>query len=244
VIYYGAAPISVPLLQKTTEVFACDLIQGYGLTEATGALTYLNEYDHEKALAGQAHLLESAGKPAVGTKVRICDDDGNEVPRCTVGEIVAKGPQVMKGYWNDTAATDKVLNAEGWLRTGDAGMMDDEGYVYLKDRIKDMIVSGGENIYPVEVENALAEHSDILECAVIGVPDVKYGETVMAVCVLRKGVTLTADEVIAHCRQHIGGYKVPRKVSFLDELPRNASGKVLKRVLREPYWADQNRQVG
>ncbi|WP_158970759.1 long-chain-fatty-acid--CoA ligase [Chachezhania sediminis] len=244
VIYYGAAPISVPLLQRTTEVFRCDLIQGYGLTEATGALTYLNEYDHEKALKGQAHLLESAGKPAVGTKIRICDDDGRELPRGEVGEIVAKGPQIMKGYWQDKAATDKVLDADGWLRTGDAGMMDGEGYVYLKDRIKDMIVSGGENIYPVEVENALSEHRDIAECAVIGVPDVKYGETVMAVCVMRAGASLTADDVIAHCRQHIGGYKVPRKVTFLDALPRNASGKVLKRVLREPYWENRTRQVG
>lgn len=243
VIYYGTSPISVPLLQRTTEVFACDLIQGYGLTEATGALTYLNEYDHHLALKGKPHLLESAGRPAVGTQVRICDTEGNEVPRGTVGEIVGRGPQVMRGYWSDQTATEKVLGADGWLRTGDAGMMDEEGYVYLKDRIKDMIVSGGENIYPVEVENALAEHPDILECAVIGVPDVKYGETVMAVCVLRGSASLTADEVILHCRKYIGGYKVPRRVTFLDALPRNASGKILKRVLREPHWAGQTRQI-
>jgi len=244
VIYYGTSPISVPLLQRATEVFACDLIQGYGLTEATGALTYLNEYDHQKALKGQPHLLESAGRPAVGTEVMICDNQGREVPHGTVGEIVGRGPQVMRGYWRDQVATERVLSADGWLRTGDAGMMDEDGYIYLKDRIKDMIVSGGENIYPVEVENALAGHSDILECAVIGVPDLKYGETVMAVCVLREGASLTADQVISHCRQHIGGYKVPRRVTFLEQLPRNASGKILKRVLREPYWADQIRQIG
>lgn len=244
VIYYGAAPISVPLLQRTTQVFKCDLIQGYGLTEATGGLTYLNEYDHGKALEGAAHLLESAGKAAVGCKLKICDSEGRELPRGEIGEIVAKGPNVMQGYWSDPAATKAVLSEEGWLRTGDAGMIDDEGYLYLKDRVKDMIVSGGENIYPVEVENALAEHPEIAEAAVIGVPDEKYGETVMAVCVLRPGATLSAENVIAHCRKHIGGYKVPRKVAFLDELPRNPSGKVLKRELRKPYWDGAGRQVG
>lgn len=244
VIYYGAAPISVPLLQRTTEVFKCDLIQGYGLTEATGGLTYLNEYDHQKALEGAAHLLESAGKAAVGCRLKICDMSGRELPKGEVGEIVAQGPNVMQGYWNDPEATKAVLDGDGWLRTGDAGMMDDEGYLYLKDRVKDMIVSGGENIYPVEVENALAQHPQIAEAAVIGVPDQKYGETVMAVCVLRPGADLTRDDVIAHCRNHIGGYKVPRKVSFLSELPRNPSGKVLKRELRKPYWDAENRQVG
>lgn len=244
VIYYGAAPISAPLLQRTTQVFKCDLIQGYGLTEATGGLTYLNEYDHAKALEGAAHLLESAGKAAVGCKLKICDSTGRELPHGEVGEIVAKGPNVMQGYWNDPAATKSVLSEDGWLRTGDAGMVDAEGYLYLKDRVKDMIVSGGENIYPVEVENALAEHPEIADAAVIGVPDEKYGETVMAICVLRPGATLNAEDVIAHCRKHIGGYKVPRKVAFLDELPRNPSGKVLKRELRKPYWESAGRQVG
>lgn len=244
VIYYGAAPISVPLLQRTTQTFKCDLIQGYGLTEATGGLTYLNEHDHRKALEGQTHLLESAGKPAVGCKLRICDDAGRELEAGEVGEIVAKGPNVMVGYWGDQDATDTVLSADGWLRTGDAGMIDNEGYLYLKDRVKDMIVSGGENIYPVEIENALAQHPEIAESAVIGIPDEKYGETVMAVCVLRPDTTLTVEDVIAHCRSHIGGYKVPRKVSFIEEMPRNASGKVLKRELREPYWKSGGRQIG
>jgi len=244
VIYYGAAPISVPLLQRTTQVFKCDLIQGYGLTEATGGLTYLNEYDHAKALVGAAHLLESAGKAAVGCALRICDSAGRDLPPGQVGEIVAKGPNVMQGYWNDPVATQAVLSEDGWLRTGDAGMIDAEGYLYLKDRVKDMIVSGGENIYPVEVENALAEHPEIAEAAVIGVPDERYGETVLAVCVPRQGATVSAEDVIAHCRKHIGGYKVPRQVAFLDALPRNPSGKVLKRELRKPYWEGVARQVG
>jgi acyl-CoA synthetase (AMP-forming)/AMP-acid ligase II len=160
-----------------------------------------------------------------------------------VGEITARGPQLMRGYWNLEEATAKTL-AGGWLHTGDAGYLDDDGYLFIQDRVKDMIVSGGENVYPREVENALFEHPDIVDAAAIGVPDSKYGETVMAFVVARPGATLGTEDVSAHCRAHLAGYKIPRRVEFCEALPRNASGKVLKTELRAPYWEGHTRNVG
>ncbi|MCC7426940.1 MAG: long-chain-fatty-acid--CoA ligase [Alphaproteobacteria bacterium] len=244
VIYYGAAPISVPLLRRAMAVFRCDLIQGYGLTESAGGIAYLNEYDHQKALDGRPGLLRSTGRPVVLADVRIFDAEDREVPRGTVGELVVRGPNVMKGYWSNPEATAEAMRG-GWLHSGDAASMDEEGYVYLHDRIKDMIVSGGTNIYPREIEGALAEHPDIADVAVIGVPDPKWGEAVMAICVLRPGVRPPSEEaLIAFCRERIGGYKIPRRYAFVDALPRNPSGKVLKRVLRAPYWKDADRAIG
>lgn len=241
VIYYGAAPISVALLRRALEVFRCDLIQGYGLTESAGGIAYLNEYDHAKALAGRPELLRSTGRAVVLAEIRIVDERGNEVPRGTIGELVVRGPNVMRGYWRDPEATAEALR-DGWLHSGDAASMDEEGYIYLHDRLKDMVVTGGVNVYPREIENALAEHPAIADVAVIGVPDARWGEALLAVCVAR-GAPPSEAELIEFCRARLGGYKVPRRYSFVSALPRNASGKVLKRVLREPHWAAESRGI-
>ena len=242
VIYYGAAPIAESTLKRALEVFKCDLIQGYGQTESTGGIAYLNEVDHKKALAGRPELLRSTGRAVVLAELRVVDAEDRELPRGSVGELVVRGPNVMKGYWRNPEATAEAMR-NGWLHTGDAASMDAEGYVFLQDRIKDMIVSGGTNIYPNEVESALLEHADLADVAVIGIPDAHWGEAVMAVCVARGERQPPPEELIAFCRERLGGYKIPRRYEFVKELPRNASGKILKRVLREPYWKDVKRGI-
>lgn len=242
VIYYGAAPISDMVLRRALATFDCPLIQGYGLSESTGGIAYLNEVDHRKALAGRPDLLKSTGRAVVLAEISIRDPQGNPVPPGTVGELCVRGPNVMKGYWRNPEGTAQAIR-NGWLHSGDAAYLDAEGYVFLQDRIKDMIVSGGTNLYPMEIESALAEHPDIRDVAVIGVPDDRWGEAAMAVCVTRSGQPLDPEELIAFCRDRLGGYKIPRRYSFVDELPRNASGKILKRVLREPYWTGRTRSI-
>ena len=160
-----------------------------------------------------------------------------------VGEIAVKGPQLMKSYWNLPEETAKAL-VDGWLYTGDAARMDEEGFIYIQDRIKDMIVTGGENVYPKEVENALFDHANIADAAVIGVPNEKYGEAILAFIVTRDGSVIDTEELITFCRERLAGFKVPRQIEFIDEIPRNASGKVLKKDLREPYWVGIDRRVG
>jgi acyl-CoA synthetase (AMP-forming)/AMP-acid ligase II len=241
-IVYGASPIAADVLKKAMEVFGCDFMQGYGMTETTAALTFLSAADHRRAVEGSPELLLSAGRPLPGTVIAIVDDDGKPVPTGTVGEIVARGDQMMRGYWNLAEASADTLR-DGWLHTGDAGIVDAEGYLFIQDRVKDMIVSGGENVYPREVENALFEHPAVADVAVIGVPDEKWGEAVKALVVLREGVEQTAEDLIAWCKGQLAGYKRPRSVEFVDTLPRNASGKVLKKELREPYWAGHERRV-
>lgn len=242
VIYYGAAPIADSVLRRALETFECPLIQGYGLSESTGGIAYLNEVDHQKALAGQPELLKSTGRAVVLAELRVVDADGNPVPPGTVGELCVRGPNVMKGYWRNPEGTAQAIR-DGWLHSGDAAYVDADGYVYLQDRIKDMIVSGGTNIYPSEIESALLEHPALLDVAVIGIPHEKWGEAALAVCVSRTGEPLAPEELIEFCRSRLGGYKIPRHYSFVPELPRNASGKVLKRVLREPYWAGHARSI-
>ncbi len=242
-ITYGASPIAEETLRRAIQVFGCGFHQGFGMTETTAAVTALTELDHEIALAGRPELLLSAGRALLATEVKIVDEDDNEVPSGTVGEIVARGPQIMTGYWNLPEATETALRG-GWMHTGDAARMDEEGYIYIQDRIKDMIVSGGENVYPREVENALFEHAAIVDAAVIGIPDPKFGEAILAFVVLKEGEKLTPEEVIAHMKTRVGGFKVPRKIEFIGELPRNASGKILKKDLREPYWEGHERRVG
>lgn len=237
-IIYGASPIPVPLLQKAVEMFGCEFAQVYGLTETTGAITYLPPAEHR---AGNPRMA-SCGAPNEGVELRIVDGDGKDMPTGKVGEIICRTPQNMKGYWNRPEANSQVLR-DGWFWTGDAGYVDDGGYLYIHDRIKDMIVSGGENIYPAEIESALFGHSAIADVAVIGVPDDKWGEAVKAVIVLKGGEVLDEQDLIAFARQKIAGYKVPRSVDFVDALPRNPSGKILKRELRAPYWEGRNRQV-
>lgn len=223
IIYYGASPIAEETLRRAMEAFRCGFVQSYGQTETAQAVTLLLPSDHQRALSQRPELLLSAGRPAVG-------------------EIVVRGPQIMRGYWNlpkESAATLRT----GWLHTGDLGTLDEEGYLFIQDRVKDMIVSGGENVYPSIVENVLYQHPAIAEVAVIGVPDERWGETVKAIVVLRQGATATEEEIIEFCRRKLSGFEQPRSVEFTNFLPRNPTGKVLKRVLREPYWAGQSRRV-
>lgn len=242
-IHYGASPIAEQTLRRAVAVFQCDFSQGYGMTEMTAAVTILSADDHRRALAEKPDLLLSAGRPTNGTEVRIVDGDDTPVPTGEIGQILVRGPQLMKGYWNQPEATAEALRG-GWLHTGDAGVMDEEGYLFIRDRFKDMIVSGGENVYPRVVEEILYQHPAVAEAAVIGVPDERWGETVKAIVVLRQGTSATAEEIIDFCRDKIGGFERPRSVEFVAALPRTPSGKVLKRVLREPYWAGQKRRVG
>ncbi len=241
-IVYGASPIAAETLKRAMQVFGCDFTQAYGMTETTAVLTLLGPEDHRRALAERPKLLLSAGRPLPGTEIRIVDADDRPVPAGTIGEIVGRGPQLMRGYWNLPEASAEALRG-GWMHTGDAGFLDDEGYLYIQDRTKDMIVSGGENVYPREIEDVLFEHPSVADVAVIGVPDENWGESVKAVVVLREGETATAEEIMEFCRGRLAGYKRPRSVDFIAALPRNASGKILKKDLREKYWAGHTRRV-
>jgi long-chain acyl-CoA synthetase len=236
-IAYGASPITTPVLKAALRTFRCDLFGIYGLTETTGAAVQLDAADHDPD-GPKEHLLRSAGRPYPWVEVRIADP-ASGTPRgpSEVGEVWLRAPNVMAGYHNRPAETAAALTADGWLRTGDGGYLDDDGYLFLTDRIKDMIVSGGENVYPIEVEEALAQHPSVGQVAVIGVPHERWGETVKALVVLRPGSAASADELVAFARAHLAGYKLPRSIAFVDALPRTPSGKVLKRELRERFGA-------
>ncbi len=244
-IAYGASPITTAALKRALEVFKAPLFQVYGLTETTGAVTELSAADHDPGGPRQ-HLLRSAGRPYPWVEMKAVDPaTGADCGPGDVGEIWTRSRQNSPGYWHRPEETARVFDADGWLHTGDAGYLDDDGYVFLTDRIKDMIVTGAENVYPIEVESALSEHPDVADVAVIGVPDERWGEAVKAVVVRRPGSTLTEDELLAWSRDRIAGFKRPRSVDFADDLPRNPSGKLLKRVLRAPYWSDaEGRQIG
>ncbi|MDQ1103044.1 long-chain-fatty-acid--CoA ligase [Nocardioides zeae] len=232
---YGAAPMPPPLLRAAMQAWpGTDFIQVYGLTEVAGVATHLMP-DHHRDAAHPERLV-SAGVALPGMEVRVVDPTGADVPTGESGEIWLRGPQVMKGYLNKPEETAKVLTADGWFRTGDVGRFDDGGFLFVHDRIKDMIISGGENIYSPEVERVLAEHPAVLECAVIGVPDDRWGETVKAVVALKPDTSATEEEIIAFCRERLAGFKCPRSVDVLPALPRNPTGKILKRDLRSPYW--------
>jgi long-chain acyl-CoA synthetase len=235
-ITYGTAPIGPDLLKRCIEIFKCKFCQIYGLTETTGPFTCL-PFEHH---AGEKLL--SCGRPMFGGRAKIVGTDDEELPPGQTGEVCYQGESLMAGYWARPEATTEA-NRGGWFHSGDAGSMDENGFIYIKDRIKDMIISGSENVYPAEVEAVLGGHPDIVECAVIGVPDKKWGETVKAVVVKRENATLTESTLIDWCRDKIAGYKRPTSVDFIDKLPRNASGKLLKRTLREPYWQGYERRV-
>ncbi|NBO83778.1 MAG: long-chain-fatty-acid--CoA ligase [Actinobacteria bacterium] len=240
-IAYGASPISEQVLAASLKTFKCNFVQVYGLTETTGVVTMLMHEDHDVD-GPKKHLLRSCGKPSMGVELKIVDESGKELPAGEVGEIIIRSRQVMKGYWNMPQETAKSIR-NGWFYTGDAGYKDKEGYVYIHDRVKDMIVSGGENVYPAEVENALMKHPAIQDVAVIGIPDDRWGEVPLAIVVRKPGVEVTEDDIVAFGRTQLAGFKTPKKVAWADALPRNPSGKILKKDLRAPYWQGRTRQV-
>jgi len=238
-IVYGAAPIPAELLKQAMAVFGCGFQQVYGLTETTGAVTLLPSEDHDPT---DARKLLSCGYAQEEVELRIVDESGRELPAGKVGEIAIRSPQVMAGYWKLPDATARAIKGD-WFLSGDAGYLDEQGYLYIHDRVKDMIVSGGENIYPAEVESALFGHPAVADVAVIGVPDQRWGEAVKAVVVRKPNVEVTPGELIDWARDRIAGYKLPKSVDFIDALPRNPTGKILKRELRKAYWAGNERQV-
>ena len=239
-ILYGAAPMPLELLRQSINMFGAEFIQVYGMTETTGSIIMLPPEDHDPK---GNRRMRSAGKPLPGVEIRIVGDEGEDVAMGDVGEIWTRSSNNMIGYWNLTEATEKTMVDGGWIKTGDAGYLDEDGYVFIHDRVKDMIISGGENVYPAEVESAIFGHPDVLEVAVIGVPDDKWGEAVKAVCVPKPGATIDPDTVIAWARERIAGFKVPRSIDTIAALPRNASGKILRKDLRAPYWEGRDRQV-
>jgi acyl-CoA synthetase (AMP-forming)/AMP-acid ligase II len=240
-IVYGAAPMPLPLLHRALATWPeTNFVQVYGQTELCGAVTALSNADHRDA--GRPGLQLSAGKAVLGCEIRIVDpESGDELPAGEAGEIWVRSNQNMTGYLNRPDATADTITGDDWVRTGDIGRLDSDGYVYIEDRLKDMIITGGENVYGPEVESVLLEHPDIADAAVIGVPDDYWGESVKAIVVTSADVD--ADAVIAFCRGQLAGYKCPRTVDFTPELPRNASGKILKTTLREPYWQNRARNV-
>ena len=235
---YGAAPSAGALIEQILARFPrIDLFHAYGLTEACPIVSANPPQNHSEQ-ARASGLSKSVGRGGYGVNVKIVDSEGREVPRGTVGEIIVRGPNVMQGYWNKPEETAKALRG-GWLWTGDGAYMDEDGYLFIVDRMKDMIVSGGENIYSAEVENAISRHPAVAQCAVIGIPHSRWGEAVHAVVVTRPGSALSEDELRSHCHEHIAGYKCPKTVEFRDELPLSGAGKVLKRELRAAFWESQ-----
>ena len=235
--------------RKAVPAFGCDFMQAYGMTEAAPVVTYLDEAAHERGLAGEqpwAARLRSAGSPVPGVRVEVRREDGGIADPGEPGEIWVQGANIMKGYWNRPLETTHAL-VDGWYRSGDVAYTDEGGFLYIVDRAKDMIISGGENIYTTEVENAIYSHAAVLEAAVFGIPHDEWGETVHTEVVLKPGESAESDEIIEHCRALIAGFKVPRSVQIrsADEpLPKSGAGKILKRELREPFWEGRERRVG
>ena len=239
-ILYGASPIAVELLRECIDVFSCGFCQLYGMTETAGANVYLPPEDH--TAVGNPRM-RAAGVPMPGVQIRIVDERGADLPAHAIGQVATRSAANMIGYWRLDEATAAAIDGDGWLLTGDAGLLDEDGYLYICDRIKDMIISGGENIYPTEVENAIYGHAKVADVAVIGVPDDKWGEAVKAIVVTRPGVSATVEEILAFARGRIAAYKVPKSIDFVSTLPRNASGKILRRELRDRYWGGRERRV-
>jgi acyl-CoA synthetase (AMP-forming)/AMP-acid ligase II len=236
-VSYGASPIAEELLQRARARFGCAFVQLYGMTETGGAGTYLPDDAHEGG------KLRSCGKAWPGVEVKVVNAEGGEGAVGEVGEIVIRAPLLMRGYWKQPDASAEALRG-GWMHTGDAAYQDAEGYFYIYDRVKDMIVTGGENVYPAEVENTIFGHPLVQDVAVIGVPDTQWGEAVKALVVLKPDAAPDADSIIAWARERIAGYKTPKSVDFIAAVPRNPSGKILRRELRKPYWDNQQRMVG
>lgn len=241
-IVYGASPINSALLQSALKIFDCDFYQVYGMTETCGAVVSLSADDHRRAAQDKPELLASCGRPQAGVDVKVVDRDGNTLANGETGELLVRCDANMQGYYQRPEATAETL-IDGWVHTGDSAVIDDDGYIYLRDRIKDMIISGGENIYPIEIENALSQHPAVADVAVIGVPCDQYGETPLACVVLAEGQQLSEAEMIEFLRPSLAGYKIPRRLQIYTELPRNPTGKILKKVLREPHWKECERAI-
>jgi long-chain acyl-CoA synthetase len=241
---YGGSPMPLELLKKGLQKWGTIFSQGYGMTETAPLLTGLDTWEHiVDGRPEQVRRLNSVGKEALGVEVRVVNAEGEDVQPGEIGEIIARGPNIMLGYWRMPEATAAAV-VDGWMHTGDLATVDEENYIYIVDRSKDMIISGGENVYSVEVENALYTHPAVLECAVIGIPHDMWGESVHAVVVLKPGTSATDEELIAHARTQIAGYKVPRSIEFqIEALPKSGAGKILKRDLREKFWASKSKNV-
>jgi long-chain acyl-CoA synthetase len=239
-LVYGASPISQDLIVRWLQMLPdTDFLQGYGMTEAASALTFLGPEDHR--LGGNA--LTAAGRPLFGVELQLTDSLGNALPRGEAGEVCARGGNLMREYWHKPEETEAVLR-DGWYRTGDIGFVDEAGLLHVTDRLKDMIVTGGENVYSIEVENAIGSHPAVAQVAIIGIPSEKWGEAVHAIVVLREGTKATAEELIAHARKVLAGFKVPKSVEFRDgPLPLSGAFKPLKRELRRYFWEGQERRV-
>lgn len=236
---YGASPIPTELLRECMDRFGCRFVQIYGLTETSGGIVALRPEDH----VGQGARMRAAGKPLAGAEIAILDPAGGRAAPFSSGEIATRSIGNMRGYWRLSEATDAVLDADGWLRTGDVGYLDAEGYLYIRARIRDMIVSGGENVYPAEVEDAIFGHPVVADVAVIGVPSERWGEEVKAIVVAKPGAPQDPASVIDWARERVAAYKAPKSVDFVEALPRGATGKVLRRELRERYWGGRDRRV-
>ena len=241
-LMYGAAPMPLELLKEAVRTMPnAGMLQAYGMTETSGTISLLPPDDH--SLEGNQRM-RSAGKAVPGVEIKIFDENGKELPRGETGEVVIRSPSNMEGYWQLPDATASTIDADRWLHTGDAAYMDDDGYIYIQDRIKDMIISGGENVYPAEVENAIFGHPAIAEVAVIGVPSEQWGEEVKACVVAKPGMEIEEGDIIAWARERVAAFKAPKSIDVIPEMPRNPSGKILRRELRKPYWEGQERQVG
>ncbi|MEM7407677.1 MAG: long-chain-fatty-acid--CoA ligase [Pseudomonadota bacterium] len=242
-IVYGASPMPEAVIVKAMDVMPdCGFTHAYGQTECAPLVTATGPEFH--VLEGpHAGRFKSAGRAVAGVELKIADEDGKEVPRGEIGEVCSRGPHVMQGYWQRPDLTAEAVK-DGWMHSGDAGYMDEEGFIYIVDRVKDMIISGGENIYSAEVENALYQHEAVVECAVIGIPNDKWGEAVHAVVRLHEGQEASEEALIAHCRELIAGFKCPRSVSFRGEpMPLSGAGKILKTDLRTPFWEGRDKAV-
>jgi acyl-CoA synthetase (AMP-forming)/AMP-acid ligase II len=236
---YAAAPMSVAKLREAREIFGPIMASGFGQVEAPATCTIFPAWEHRDGPDGN---LGSCGRPAVFTKLGIIDDDGNLLGDGERGEIVVRGDLVMAGYYKNPEATADV-SGFGWHHTGDVGYRDNNGYYYIVDRKKDMIITGGFNVYPTEVEQVVLSHPAVQDCAVVGAPDEKWGEAVTAVCELKAGATVSAEEIIALCKERLGSVKAPKSVRFESPLPRSAAGKVLKRAIRDKLWEGQTRRI-
>jgi acyl-CoA synthetase (AMP-forming)/AMP-acid ligase II len=246
VVITGGGPTPPDMVRRGEEILGCDVVGGYGLSETSPIITYASDKTQlaDSPTEDQWRRRASTGLPIVGVDMVLLDADGRELPwdGVSVGEIAVRSNLVMKGYWHDEEATRTVMS-DGWFRTGDMAVIDPDGYVLIVDRRKDIIVSGGENISSVEVENVLYEHPAVLESAVIGIPDERWGEVPAAIVALRPGQEATAEELIEFCRGRLASFKVPKRVDVAASLPKGGTGKILKRELREPYWQGHEKRV-